>query len=131
MGTIGVLILFAFIIAECCNYPINFKYEYAAKYNSDGPSLILSGLLGICIFILWLLTSIDSDLSVIPLIAFIILVTANVYWVFDEFRKTPATTGDRVKFVICQIIFAIGVFGIVFTICGAFNSGRSKKGKKK
>lgn len=69
--------------------------------------------------------------SVIFLLAFIFLVTTNVYWIFSEMKRTTAPTGERIKFVICQIIFAVGIFGVLFFLCGAFSSAGSKSNKNK
>lgn len=126
-----VLGVFVLILYECFSFPINFKYEYTAVYGGEGPSLLLSGLLGICSFILWILLHIDSVWSVIFLLAFVFLVTANVYWIFSEMKRTTAPMSERIKFVICQIIFAIGIFGVLFFLCGAFSSAGNKSNKNK
>lgn len=133
MSTLLVIGIFVFILYECINIPINFKYKYIEEYGGEGPSLLLSGLLGICSFILWLLLKLDSFWSVIFILALVFLVTANIYWIFTEMKRTTAPPGDRLKFVICQIIFAVGVFGFFFMLCGAVSSagGNSNRKKKK
>ena len=131
MTKILVIGVFVLILYECFNFPINYKYEYIAEYGGEGPSLLLSGLLGICSFLLWLMLRLDSLWSALFLLAFVFLVTANVYWIFSEMKRTTAPTGERIKFVICQIIFAVGIFGVLFFLCGAFSSAGNQSNKKK
>lgn len=131
MTRILVIVVFVLILYECFSFPIKYKYEYIAEYGGEGPSLLLSGLLGICSFFLWMMLSLDSFWSVIFILAFVFLVTANVYCIFKEMKRTTAPKGDKVKFVLCQIFFAVGVFGIIFMLLGAFSSVGNKSNRKK
>lgn len=131
MGATMVLIALALILYECCSIPIKYKYDYIAEYGGDGPSLILSGMLGISIFLLYLFLYMDSVWSGFSLIIFIVLLTANIYWIIKEMIKPTVPKGAKIKFVMCHIFFAIGVFGIIFMLLGAFSStGKNNKKKK-
>lgn len=131
MSTILVIGVFVLILYECFSFPMKYKYEYIAEYGGEGPSLLLSGLLGVCSFILWMMLQIDTYWSIVFILAFVFLVTANVYWIFKEMKRTTAPKGDKVKFVLCQIIFAVGVFGIIFMLLGVFSSAGNKSNRKK
>ena len=116
MTTLLVIGIFVFILYECFNIPIHFKCKYMAEYCSRGPSLMLSGLLGICSLLLWLVLKIESEWSMVFIIAEVLLATANFYWTVTELKRTKPTKGDGWKFVICQIIFAVGAFGFFFMV---------------
>ena len=95
MSTILVIVVFVLILYECFSFPIKYKYEYIAEYGGEGPSLLLSGLLGVCSFILWVMLQIDTYWSIVFILAFVFLVTANVYRIFKEMKRTTAPKGDK------------------------------------
>ena len=133
MNSILIAILVIIGIMICCAYP----YLFEAKYVNSIILIIVAifaGMLGASGF--WLSLELKTPNSwkySVAIILVVIFLTCNLYWIFRELRQSEATISYKIQFVISQLLFSVGVFGVLFIILGAFyiaGGGGMRKRKK-
>lgn len=131
MGAVVVLVIICLIIFKCCEYPIRFMNEYVAEYDGNFIGLVFSGILGVCL--LWMLIALEMESwwSGVAIIAVILSGVMIIYSIFKEMARTTAPKLTRFQFIICHIIFVIGVFGGLFLLLGMCSSAGNSKRKKR
>lgn len=117
----------------CCFYPYYFENKYVCEYGGNGLSYLFAGMLGISSF--WFVLEVDNAdtwkySAAITLL--IISAALNLYWIYKELQQTEASTRYKIQFTICQILFSVGVFGILLIIFLALylKDTNSRKRKK-
>ena len=134
MNSILIAILVIIGIMICCAYPYLFEAKYVEMYGGKGLSYLFAGMLGASGF--WLSLELKTPNSwkySVAIILVVIFLTCNLYWIFRELRQSEATISYKIQFVISQLLFSVGVFGVLFIILGAFyiaGGGGMRKRKK-
>ncbi|MBQ9608895.1 MAG: hypothetical protein IJV15_05550 [Lachnospiraceae bacterium] len=133
MSPLTVVLLVLIGIVICCIYPYTFETKYVDKFGGKGLSYILAGILGASVFWFSLVIEMpDSWQYTAAVVLFIVSAVLNLYWISKELRRHTVPISYKVQFAICQLLFSVGVFGVLFILLGALYlaGGVSRKKKK-
>lgn len=134
MNPLIIMILVVVVVVICCAYPYSFETAYVEKYGGKGLSYIFAAMLGVSTF--WLSFQIETPETWQYSAAIILVITSVTlccYRIYKEVKMSNAPIGWKVQFAICQFLFSIGVFGILFIMLFMvylFGGGGKRKKKR-
>lgn len=126
-------LLFA-VFVFCCIYPYSYNERYTDKYGSTGlsyPIAIISGASGVWFSLVY--ENKESTAYAFALILLVISILLNICKIKTEFSKAGIDVADKFQLSICQVLFAVGIFGVLIILLGIvyLASGGGKRKKRK
>lgn len=128
MNSLAILISVILGIAISCVLPRIYNNFYIEKYGGDGISFVFAGMLGLSVLFLWCASDMGSGWHIAAIAAVVISALLNIFRIVREMAESTAPLGQKILFILCQLLFAIGVFGVAFLILFAiFSAGKKRK----